>query len=166
MAKITLFHLLGVNNASDAANLWPRTRIQFATGHLVSGAEPEDYEGLMNYLNNALTFHAVRPGASFDRLDLDARDVLFDSENHRVGITAEFEISHLGIPPADIFPLVLAQMNTIAFYLLDTDGSPARIFITQSEQGTDIVIESLPVEIQVPSDILSELKKLAPAPPP
>lgn len=157
MAKLTLFDLCGVQNANEMANLWPRFHVQFAPGLVVTGSDVSDFEHLMTYLNRALTFQGVRPGASFDRMDLTGLGEAFEPV-HRVGLTAELVVSHFGIPPSEISPLVLTGMFDIPFYLLETPvDKPARLFVTHSERGIEVVIEGLPVEIQLPSDMLGPL---------
>jgi hypothetical protein len=124
---------------------------QFAPGLVVVGDDVSDYEHLMRYLNRALTFEAVRPGAALDRMDLTGLGAAFEPV-HRVGLTAEVVISHFGMTPADISPMVLTGMFDIPFYLLETTpGKNARLFVTQSERGLELVIEGLPVEIQLPT---------------
>src|SRR5262245_16378679 len=154
MAKLTFFELCGVQTANEMAQRWPRFHVQFAPGLLVVGDDVSDYEHLMRYLNRALTFEAVRPGAALDRMDLTGLGAAVEPV-HRVGLTAEVVISHFGMTPSDISPMVLTGMFDIPFYLLETaPGKNARLFVTQSERGLELVIEGLPVEIQLPTDML------------
>ena len=51
-------------------------------------------------------------------------------------------------------PLVVVQMPDIAFHLLNAKKHPAHVFATTSDSGFELVVESLPVEIRFPSDML------------
>jgi hypothetical protein len=126
MPKLTLFDLCGVQTANQMANLWPRSYVQFAPGLVAAGNDPGDFEHLMTYLNTALTFQAVRPGASFDRMDLKGDGEDFERV-HRVGLTAELVVSHSSMTPSDISPLVLSGLFDVPFFLLETPlDKPAR----------------------------------------
>jgi len=143
MIKVKFYDILGVTDDLHAANIWPRSRIKSATGFSVD-ADPTD---LVHYLQSALEFRAVRPGADTDR----------------VGLYAEIIVNN---PPAPLIrPLVLTQMPDIAFYLQNTPGTPgipnykpARLYVTLADTGTELVIEGLPVEIQLPTSLLGPLR--------
>ena len=48
-------------------------------------------------------------------------------------------------------PLVLRQLPDFGFVLQpNTPAEPARMFVTQSDAGVEVVVEGLPVEIQLP----------------
>lgn len=158
MAKLTLFDLCGVQTAGEMAAIWPRGYVRFLPGLPAAGDDPSDFERLVTYLNRALTFQAVRPGASVDRLDLTGLGDGF-APVHRVGLTADVVISHLGLPPTEISTLVLNGLFDMPFTLIETaPGKPARLFVTKSERGLELVIEGLAVEMQVPTDLLGPLR--------
>ena len=111
----------------------------------------------MEYLQFALAFRAVRAGASPDPDD-PLRTVVSPGQ---VGLSAEIVVKN----PAVVEKLVLSQIPDIAFFLQDTpdppDSSgyrPARLYVTQSDTGVEVVIEALPVEIQIPSTLLGLLE--------
>jgi hypothetical protein len=125
---------------------------------MATGNAPEHFETLMIYLNEALTFRAFRPGASPEQLDISG-DVVQDGQ---VGFSAEVVVKN----PVDKEKFYLTQLPEIAFVLQDTPDPPgdpegyrpARLFLTQSGTGTELVVESLPVEIQIPSVLLAPLR--------
>lgn len=136
MTKIRFYDLLGVSTDAEAAALWPRSRIK-STG-LSIDADPTD---LVHYLQSTLEFQAVRPGADIDR----------------VGVLAEVIVTN---PPNDSpIPVVLTQIPDIEFYLQNTSqDKPARIFITHADTGTELIVEGLPVEIRLPTNVLGPLR--------
>jgi hypothetical protein len=135
---VTLFDLFGVAGlaqpATAAAGKWPAFRVKSV---LDVGPDPDPTD-LMEYLQSVLAFRAVRPAAS----------------GERTGLTADVVVSHVGFA-GPRRPLVLAQLPNIAFVLEDTGtDKPARLFVTKSDTGVELVVEALPVEIRVPSDLL------------
>jgi hypothetical protein len=165
MAAVKFFDLLGVPDSLSAAELWPRDYVQPTTGLIASGADPQDFQGLMEYLQNALSFRAVYPGALPDQAGPGGEIV----RPGKVGLAAEVVVKN----PANPGKLVLSQMPDIAFLLQDTpdppDSSgyrPARLYAAYAEgSGLELVIEALPVEIQIPSTLLGPLEPAAGEPP-
>ena len=156
MAAIKFFDLLGVQNSLQAAQLWPREHVQPTTGLLASGTAPEDYQSFMEYLQNALSFRGLRPGVSPDQAG-STGDII----PGKVGLSAEIVIKN----PVNRGQLVLSLMPDIAFVLQDTPDPPdaggyrpAHLYVTQGETGLELVIEALPVEIQIPSTLLGPLE--------
>jgi hypothetical protein len=164
MATIRFFDLLGVAGSLAAAELWPREHVQPTTGLLANGDDPQDFQGLMEYLQTALSFRALRPGAAPDQVNA-AGEII---RAGKVGLSAEVVVKN----PINPGKLVLSQMPDIAFILQDTpdppDSSgyrPARLYVTQAETGVELVLEALPVEIQIPSTMLGPLEPAAGEPP-
>ncbi|HEX6865048.1 MAG TPA: hypothetical protein VF414_19615, partial [Thermoanaerobaculia bacterium] len=144
---MNFFQLLGVSSASAAANRWPRNRVQGEVGALGANPDPADFHDLMTYLNEVLSFRNILPGAAVDPAGIGPK---------RVGLSAEVVIDNQAV--ATVPPLVLHQMPDVAFHLIDTaPGKPARLFITQSDAGVEAILEGLPVEIRIPSDLLGPL---------
>lgn len=148
-SPVRFFDLLGVAGeiepAQAAADRWPAARVKSV---LDPNADLNPV-GLMQYLQSVLEFRAVRPAASAAR----------------TGLTADVVVSHViaGTPRP---PLVLDQLPAIAFVLEDTGGAvPARLFVTKADTGIELVIEALPVEIRVPSDLLRPAYNPVDAPP-
>jgi hypothetical protein len=136
-----LLDLLGIppgplsGRVAAAVARWPASRINHIRG--LSGSP--DVTPLIEYLQDALDFRAVRPGAGPEA----------------VGIEAELHITNGGTT----YPLVFGQMPDIGFQLLDTHAdAPARVYATVTDTGTEVVIEGLPVEIQLPSTLLGPLR--------
>src|SRR5215212_7223227 len=134
---MNFYQLLGVVNASAAAQRWPRSRVQDVLGD--TGTDPSLFLPLMQYLQASLTFRNVMPGVAVDPAGIGQA---------RVGLHAEVEVQNAGSPR----PLVLRQMPDVAFHLIDTaPGKPARLFVTRSDSGVEVILEALPVEIEVAS---------------
>ena len=94
----------------------------------------------MKYLQDALSFKSISPGATPDT----------------VGFYAEIEVNNPPAPPP--VPLVIRTMPDVAFFLQDTgDGRPARCYVTKTNDGTEIVIEALAVEIRLPGGLLEPI---------
>lgn len=149
MATVRFYDLLGISTDAAAAGKWPADRVQGEVGELIGDADAVTLD-LVRYLQTALEFRAVSPGAAPDR----------------VGLFAEVVVKN---PPEPLIrPIVLSQMPDIAFYLQNTVGvpgtssyRPARLYITTADTGTELVIEGLPVEIRVPSGLLGPLREAA-----
>ncbi len=140
-APLTLLTLLGTGSIAEAAERWPRDVFLPDVGLVGGGEDVEDYVPLLVYLDKVLSFSAVRPGVGPDR----------------VGLVAEVVVTHPVGPPPE--PLVLRQLPDIAFVLLDNaPGAPARLFVTQSDAGVEVVVEGLPVELQLPNGLLMPLR--------
>ena len=141
---VTLYDLLGLQPTqhAEAAKIWPRSRIKTTLGASVDS--DDDVKKLVGYLQDVLRFRAVRPGA----------------EGGRVGLVAEVSINNTMPEPARP-PIVLTQMPDVTFILLDTapftgkaDDLPVRVFITHGESGAELVLENVPVRIELPNGLL------------
>lgn len=138
-ARLTLLGLLGVTSLADAAEKWPREALLPDLGLSAGGDSPSEYEPLLEYLNTVLSFAAVRPGSAPDR----------------VGLSAEVVIA----PHPNPQPLVLRELPDLAFLLRpNVPDRPARLFVTQSDTGVEVVVEGLPVEVQLPNGLLTPLR--------
>jgi hypothetical protein len=150
---ITFFDILGIDTAltnlervERAASIWPSRQVHFLLGD-IDVAEPVD--ALMLYLQDVLRFKSVSPGATPDA----------------VGFYAEIEVNNPPAPPP--VPLVIRTMPDVAFFLQDTGaGQPARCYLTKTDHGTEVVIEALPVEIQLPGGLLEPITETGSGEPP
>lgn len=135
---IRFFDLLGIDRTlslpqqlAAAAAKWPNEEVQPFTGDAFGNTN--DFLGLMDYLQDVLFFKAVYSGAS----------------GGTVGISAEMHIGAL--TTTQPWPLVVAKMPDVAFFLQETHGVPAQISVTQNAAGQlEVVIQGLPVEIRLP----------------
>jgi hypothetical protein len=161
----TLFELLGVTTPDDAAAKWPKDRVQPDLGELAGG--DAGFPELMTYLESALRFRALRPGAAQAGLDPD--------QPVTVGLTAEL---HVTPPPAPPGPtLLLAQMPKLGYRLEATHDVPAHLFVTQGAGGIEVAVHGLPVTIFLPPGFITPKRepgdgtplpdvRVAPPPPP
>ena len=137
--RLTLFALLGVTDAAGAVGRWPVEVLLPGVGLPATRPDPDDYLPLLAYLDQVLSFTAVRPGAAEDR----------------VGLVADLVVADHPAPP----PLVLSRLPDIAFGLLPNDpDAPARVFLTRSDRGVEVLLEGLPVEIRLPNGLLAPLR--------
>lgn len=145
MAALSLLGLLGVTNLVDAATRWPRETFLPRLGLSATADDPHDYVPLLGYLDTVLRFVNVRPGAAGD-------------SGGGVGLVAEVVIDD----HPDPVPVVLRQLPDFGFTLLpNSSGAPARLFVTQSDDGVEVVVEGLPVEIALPNGLLGPLRSEA-----
>ncbi|WP_327085605.1 hypothetical protein OIE66_25020 [Nonomuraea sp. NBC_01738] len=135
--RLTLLAILGAADLAEAARRWPRSAFLPGLGMSIGG--PSDYEPLLSYLDQVLFFHSVRPGSAADR----------------VGLVAEMVIEPHPAP----LPLVLRELPDLAFVLRpNAADTPARVFVTQSDTGVEVVVEGLPVEIRLPQGLVTPLR--------
>ena len=139
--RTTLFDLLGIPPGTPTARmaaaraLWPASRVHSTRG---ATATP-DPSALLEYLQSSLEFLAVRPGAG----------------PAAVGVEAEVRV--VNAPTRQ--PIVLAQLPDIEFHLVDTVADqPARLYAVMGDGGVELVIEALPVEIRLPTEVLAPLR--------
>ena len=126
-----------------------------------------DFPELMTYLQSALTFRALRPGAAQPGLDPESQVT--------VGLTAEVHVTPPPGPPGPT--IVLAQMSKIGYRLEPTGDVPAYVFVTESAGGMEVVLHGLPVTIFLPPGFITPKRdegdgtplpdvRVAPPPPP
>ena len=96
---------------------------------------------MLVYLDKVLSFSAVRPGVGPDRVGLVAEVVV----THAVATSAA-----AGAAPASRHRVRAARQRSGA--------DPARLFVTQSDAGVEVVVEGLPVELQLPNGLLMPLR--------
>lgn len=150
---ITFFDILGIDRTLDnlekierASGAWPSRKVHFLLGDIDTS---EPVGPLMQYLQDAISFKSISPGATANT----------------VGFYAEIEVNNPPAPPT--VPLVIRTMPDVAFFLQDTgDGRPARCYVTKTNAGTEIVIEALPVEIRLPGGLLEPITETGTGQPP
>jgi hypothetical protein len=150
---VTFFDILGIDRTLDnlerverASSIWPSRKVHFLLGDIETSVSVGP---LMQYLQDALRFKSISPGATPDT----------------VGFYAEIEVNNPAAPPP--VPLVIRTMPDIAFFLQDTgDGRPARCYVTKTNDGAEIVIEALPVEIRLPGGLLEPITETGTGEPP
>lgn len=156
---IRLYDLMGVTGApvpdEAAAALWPSHLIQGSIGQR-DKVDIEEARTQVKELDATLSFQNIRPGVSLTSGDTDSIDL------DRVGLMAELLVG--AVPPS--LPLVLTAMPDVAFFLQPTGSFPARVAITVSELGSELILEALPVEIKLPKGFIVPLGPLKNQTPP
>lgn len=152
---ISFLRVLGLDDTTPAdaaaaietaAERWPRDAIQPFIGEPVG--DPDSYEQLIGYLQSALRFAALRPGAS----------------GGRVGLWAELHV--VNPSPTTRVPLVATSMRAIGYYLEATDLEPAHVFVVADGDRLEVAITGLPVEIELPAGLLEPPHPADDSPPP
>ena len=148
---VTLYDILGIERTltdgeklAVAAALWPSRKVHFLLGDIGTSTPVNP---LIQYLQNSLVFKFVLPGAAGDT----------------IGLYAEVEISD----SPDKVPLVIRTMPDVAFYLVKTEPvKPARVYVTHTTDGTELVLEALPVMIELPTGLIEPLEQTGAGNPP
>ena len=144
---IGLYDLLGLSEEAsprDAlAALWPVFRVQVFTGE--APVDLPAITAMVENLSTALTFTNVRPGAFAGGID--------SGEAPAVGLTADL---HVGAPLTA--PFVFSALPKVEFHPLQTQGVPPKIYIRQTPNGAEWIVEALPVEIKLPERLVIPLE--------
>jgi hypothetical protein len=125
----TLFEIFG-----DFRDIFPKRTLHPMSGF--SLASP-DVSVWLGSLNNGVDVTDVRTGAF----------------GERVTIAAKLQINNLqtGYAGDGGFPFVFASMPDVEFRIQNLEGNNyAQLFVSISDTGVEIVLESLPVEIRLP----------------
>jgi hypothetical protein len=152
MSKIGFYQLLGVDSPAAAAARWPVDALQPAVGVITDDLEA-DVLALMEYLQEALDFTALRPGGSVDLAGLTT--------------TGAVAAVHVRNPPAPLrLPLVSTRLPELAFYLEDSGDQPAHLFVTDRVNAlgaheVDVVVHGLPVRIELPGGMVTPILTIA-----
>ena len=131
ITKTTLFDLF-----SDFVDKWPNEVLQEEVGLL--GLPPD-------------------PSVWLTALDagVDVIDIRMGSEGDRVSIQAKVAIDNGRTGYIDGFPFVIASMPDVEFRIQDMTVMEAiLLYASISDRGAEVVIEGLPVEIRLPSELI------------
>ena len=137
--KLTLFALLDAPDVATAAARWPRASVLPADVGAAQGVAVDNasLRSLLNALQAILSFEAIRPGIDGDR----------------VGLTADVVVTN---PlPSTVHAITLSALPEVRFYPLSTGaGKPAHLYVTRSAGATELVIDSLPIKIELPVGLI------------
>ena len=126
----------------DPTRLWPTDAVREQTGHPLGG-DPPDPSTWLGALNNSVQVENVRPGADADRVSVEA--------DLTVGLGTGF----LGYPQG--WPFVLVSMPDVEFRIQPyaQSGRSTKLFASVGDNGCELVLEGLPVEIRLPPGLVS-----------
>lgn len=130
---VRLFDLFG-----DFTSAWPSTALRDHIGHDL-GTPPSPATWLAA-LNNSVMLGEVRTGATADRVSVEAK---LHTTGY-LGYTLGWPLNFTSMP--DVLLRVLPFTNL-------TDA--IRLFASQSDAGIDVVLEGVPVEIQLPAGLVA-----------
>ena len=133
ITRTTLFDLFG-----DFTTFWPVRVIQPEIGISGTGAPPNPAAWL-GALNNGVDLLEIHTGVAGDRVSVEAKLKL---DNARTSY-------------ADGFPFVIASMPDVEFRIQDIGGDEFfQLFASVSDRGAEVVLEGLPVEIRLPTELI------------
>lgn len=118
---------------------WPGDRIRFETGDFVVGPDQAIIGARLAELNNII----------------DVLDPHFGAEGG-VGMEARLRVDNSLSADLEPFLFALKAMPRVGFRLLNTDPIELpRLLVVQQDDGVEIVIEGLPVQIELPTGFVS-----------
>lgn len=134
-ARETLFDLF-----TDFTSAWPSGLVREHTGHPLGG--PPSPAVWLAALNNSVRVQNVRTGALADRVAVEAE------------LTVDPGAGFLGYP--DGWPFVIVSMPDVEFRIRSygAAGRFARLFASVGDNGFELVLEQLPVEIRLPAELV------------
>jgi hypothetical protein len=137
---LTLFDLFGGASLAAVATRWPRS-IQPVTGYIANWPPP--LEPWLANLNDGVLIRDVRTAADSDRVSVEAR--------LRMDLT-------LAARPSG-FPFVLGSMPDVEFRIQDMPSPTdyVHLFASLTDQGPEVVLERLPVEIRLPLGLVEPI---------
>jgi hypothetical protein len=131
IVKSTLFDLFG-----DFTSQWPNEVLQEEVGLL--GTAP----------NPTVWLTALNAG-------VDVVDIRLGSEGGRVSVQGKVAVDNARTGYSQGFPFVIASMPDVEFLIQDMTVMEATPFyVSVSDRGAEVVIEGLPVEIRLPSELI------------
>ncbi len=133
------------------AAAWPRDRVRFETGDIVVGPDEASVSARLTLLNAVV----------------EVLDPRFGAEDG-VAMEARLRVDN-GPAPGAPFLLALKAMPRVGIRLLNTDPvEPPRLLVSRQDDGVEIVIEALPVRIELPPGFVHPVREddRAPYPPP
>ena len=135
MAQTRLFDLFG-----DFTATWPRRLVQQDVGLVNPGLPAPDPTAWLSALNAAVTVTDVRTGVQGGRATVHAR--------LRMPVPA---LSDGG------WPFVLGEMPDVEFKLQALDGADryVELFASVGDDGVEVLLERLPVEIRLPNGLIT-----------
>lgn len=142
---LRLFDLFGEPNADALAAVWSQ-RIQPTTG-FPGNIPPNDLKTWLAAWNNSVDIFDVRTGADRDRVTAEATLVFRGTAAYPDGI-----------------PFVLASIPDVEFRVkpvapVDDSSRRTRAFASMSDNGVEVVLEQLPVEIRLPTGLIESHPK-------
>lgn len=133
----SIFDLFG-----NFSNALPSNFITADTG-IEATFEPLDVTAWLEQLNKGVSLSKIRTGLKDGKVSIEA--------------VAEFENLKAGYSMPNGWPFVFQSMPDVLFKL--QDGEKIQIFATISNCGAEIIIESLPVLIHLPSGLIQPPEK-------
>jgi hypothetical protein len=146
--SITFYDLLGIDpGAADpdaaAAALWPNDIINATEGVNVA----DDRVRIVKWLQSAATFERVRPGAD--------KDVALGAPGAPAGqitLAADLRIGRITLPTPVLY---VRSLPNVGIQLLPTGTEkPATVFAAVDGRGHEVLVEGLPVELQLPPGLI------------
>jgi hypothetical protein len=153
MSAITFFDLLGIDPslsdsvaASRAAALWPDS-VSATEGFNVSHDAPQ----IVAWLQHAVTFERVRPGADRD-VQLGQSTDPGGGRAGQISLSADLRVDASVLPAPTLY---LRDIPNVGIQLLSTgtDKFPT-VFFASDGRGYEVLIENLPVDLLLPPGLI------------
>ena len=148
----TFYDLIGVDPAApdahvQAAELWPNERVNATEGFNVA----DDRRRIVQALQETLSFDDVRAGADRD-IRLGVAGAPGGGAPGQLSLSADLHVAASALPPPLLY---LRDMPNVGIQLLPTGtGSSATVFFAADGRGHELLIENLPVELQLPPGLI------------
>jgi hypothetical protein len=149
--KATLFDLLGISRSlgdrlTPAVAVWPADLASLTRGWLVPSSDAR--AAIIAKLDAGATFSNIRPG-------VDARTKLGSGAPGQMSLAADMAVEG---PAATDQPFYLRALPDHGIQLLNTDPQhPVRVYAAVDGRGFEVIIDRLPVVIQLKPGLASAL---------
>ncbi|MED7924381.1 hypothetical protein SMD20_09070 [Nonomuraea sp. LP-02] len=131
-----LFDLFG-----DFTGDWPLSVVQYFAGLHAPGSTTPDPGSWLRSLNQGVRLVDVHAGVSGDRATVEAAALLDLGQTGYLGG----------------FPFVIASMPDVEFRIQEviSPAAAVRVYVSAADDGTEVLLEGLPVEIRLPVGLVS-----------
>ena len=148
MSGLTFFELLGVADATAAADLWPGDRFTLV-------------EGMSEVDDSAACAQAIQDGVSFSglRVGSDPTVQVGSTASAGGGVAGQITMAADVHIAGNIGPFYPRDMPNLGIVLLKTNADkPATAYFADDGRGTEVLVEAIPVELQLPSGFITPAK--------
>jgi hypothetical protein len=145
---LSLYDLLGVADAAAAATLWPGDRFTMVEGFNTV----DDATACVEALQDAVSFTRIRVGS-------DPTVRLGDATSPGKGAPGQVTLAADATVVGNVGPFYARDLPNVGIVLLATKaGKPATVFAAYDGRGTEVLVEGLPVELQLPRGLITPAK--------
>ena len=144
----TLYDLLSVSTDADAAARWPGDKFTMVEGYNVVSDETD----CVSKLNAAVRFTNLRVGA-------DPDVTVGDPASPGRGLPGQLTLSASVEVLGDVGPYYARDLPNVGIVALTTAaGNAPTVYFARDGRGYEVLIEGLPVELQLPGGMITPAK--------